>query len=228
MYLPTPTLGLTLRVRMLLMMSITLLLLATACGAQDEAKPRPLPEDPQALRPGTYRSEEFEPSLSFRVGKGWSSTSLEASDNLQIAWGERAGLGFGNFRKVYEPTGTASAKLVDAPKDLVGWFQQHPYLRTDEPERVAVGGVEGERFDVVIGDLPDDYRGVCGSDCVDISRFSDGSELFHPSGTKARLIVLEDVGGKTVTMGFSSSASEFDAFALKAPKVVDSVKWTDS
>ena len=129
---PTPTTGLTLRVRMFLMMSITLLL-ATACGAQEEAKPRPLPEDPQALRPGTYRSEEFEPSLSFRVGKGWSSTPLETSDHLEIAWGERAGLGFGNIREVYKPTGPASTKLVDAPKDLVGWFQQHPYLRTDEP-----------------------------------------------------------------------------------------------
>jgi hypothetical protein len=37
---------------------IPILALATACGAPEEANPRPLPEDRQALRPGTYRSEE--------------------------------------------------------------------------------------------------------------------------------------------------------------------------
>src|ERR671912_845069 len=77
----------------------TLLVLAlSACGsggsAQEEAKARPLPEDPKTLRPGEYRSEEFKPSLSFRVGKGWSSSPLESSDALQIAWGQTAGLCF--------------------------------------------------------------------------------------------------------------------------------------
>ena len=83
---PTPTTGLTLRVRMFLMMSITLLL-ATACGAQEEAKPRPLPEDPQALSPGEYRSEEFKPSLSFTIGEGWTN-DLESSDALSMSRGQ--------------------------------------------------------------------------------------------------------------------------------------------
>ena len=52
---------------------LPILALATACGATEEAKPRPLPEDDKALQPGEYRSEEFEPSLSFqgrrRLGK---------------------------------------------------------------------------------------------------------------------------------------------------------------
>ena len=56
-----------------LALSITLVVCSlSACGGgQEEAsKPRPLPEDPKALRPGEYRSEEFKPSLSFRVGPG--------------------------------------------------------------------------------------------------------------------------------------------------------------
>jgi hypothetical protein len=224
MYRPTPT-GLALRVVMLLVMSI-LLLLATACGAPEEAKPRPLPEDPQALRPGTYRTEEFEPSLSFRVGKGWSSTPLgESSDHLEITRRETTGLGLANIKKVYEPTKTGVPNVVDAPEDIVGWFQRHPYLRTDEPERVTVGGVKGVQFDVVVEALPEGYRGLCGTDCVYITRFSDGQKLVHPKGTRAHLIVLEDVEGETVTMGFSSPATEFDKHAPQAQKVIDTVEW---
>ena len=55
-----------------LVLLVTLVVLAvSACGGgQEEAnKPRPLPEEEKALRPGQYRSEEFRPSLSFREGR---------------------------------------------------------------------------------------------------------------------------------------------------------------
>ena len=75
-------------------------------------------------------------------------------------------------RELYKPTKTGTPNLVDAPEDLVGWYRRHPYLRTDEPEPVRVGGVEGVRFDVIVAkDLPEDHYGVCGLDCVDIARF---------------------------------------------------------
>ena len=65
-----------------------LVLAPRACGgggsAQEEAKARPLPEDPKTLRPGEYRSEEFKPSLSFRVDKGWQNEPLETLDKLAI------------------------------------------------------------------------------------------------------------------------------------------------
>src|SRR5688500_6452887 len=82
---------------------VTFVVLAlSACGGDEN-----LPEDPQALRPGTYRSEEFKPSLSFHVGKGWSSSPLEeASDFLEITRGQTAGLNFVNVQKVYKPTRT--------------------------------------------------------------------------------------------------------------------------
>jgi hypothetical protein len=73
------------RVLSLGLLVVVLVLALSACGGDEKkAKARPLPEDPKALRPGTYRSEEFKPSLSFRVGKGWSSSPLEASDILEI------------------------------------------------------------------------------------------------------------------------------------------------
>jgi hypothetical protein len=76
----------------------------SACGGTEQqvSKPQPLPEEEQELRPGEYRSEEFEPSLSFRVGEGWTSLPPETSDSLFIARGETAALvDFLNVQEVY-------------------------------------------------------------------------------------------------------------------------------
>ena len=207
------------------------LLVTSACeGGEKESKARPLPEGEKVLHPGTYRSEEFKPSLSFHVGKGWSSTSLETSDFLQIARGQTAGLGFANVQQVYKPNRTGPPNLVDAPKDMVGWLQQHPYLQTSKPEPVRVGGVKGLQFDVVVGDRPQNYIPVCTSivgnpNCVDLFRLSTGGPILLVDGDKVSAIVLEDVGGETVGIGFASPTSEFEEFAPERQKVVDTVKW---
>jgi hypothetical protein len=206
-----------------------------ACGGDEKkAKVRPLPEETKALRSGTYRSEEFEPSLSFHVGKGWSSSPLEeASDFLAIARGQTAGLNFTNVQEVYKPTKTGSANVVVAHKDIDGWLQQHPYLQTSNPEAVTVGGVKGLQFDVVVGDLPKGYNPTCSSiagqpNCVDLFRLSTGGPVFVAEGEKVRVIVLEDIEGETVTIGFASPTREFEEFAPEAQKVVDTVKWRGS
>lgn len=133
------------------------------------------------------------------------------------------------FQEVYEPTGTGTSNLVEAPDDMAGWFRQHPYLDTSEPEPATVGGVEGERFDVSFGDLPRDYSSVCGSDCGDIGRVGSGvPPLFFPEGVKARVIVSEDVEGETVTIASNCLATDFDEFTPEAQKVIDSVEWRGS
>src|SRR5215213_11718376 len=222
------------RVLSLGLLVVLVVLALSACGGDEKkAKARPLPEEPKALRPGTYRSEEFKPSLSFRVGKGWSSTSLEASDFMQIARGQTAGLGFGNVQEVYKPTKTGGLNVVDAPKNIDGWLQQHPYLQTSKPEPVRVGGVKGLQFDVVLGDLPQTYLGTCTTivgqpNCVDLVRLSTGEPILLAEGEKAGVIVLEDLEGETVGIGFFSRASEFEEFVPEAQKVIDTVKWAGS
>ena len=222
------------RVLSLGLLVVLVVLTLSACGGDEKkAKARPLPEEPKALRPGTYRSEEFKPSLSFHVGKGWSSSPLEASDFLEIARGQTAGLNFTNVQEVYKPTKTGSANVVDAPKNIDGWLQQHPYLQTPNPEPVTVGGVKGVEFDVGVGDLPKGYNPTCSSiigdpNCVDLVRLSTGGSLFVAEGYPVRVIVLEDVEGETVTIGFFSPASEFEEFVPEAQKVIDTVKWGGS
>ena len=223
------------RVLSLGLLVVVVVLALSACGGgEKKAKARPLPEDPKTLHPGTYRSEEFKPSLSFHVGKGWSSSPFleEASDALQITRGQTAGLGFANVQEVYKPTRTVS-QIVDAPKDMVGWFQQHPYLQTSKPEPVTVGGVKGLQFDVVVGDRPQYYIPTCTSiignpNCVDLFRLSTGEPILLVEGDKAGIIVLEDVEGETVTIGFVSPASEFGEHAPEAQKVLESVEWRGS
>ncbi len=222
------------RVLSLGLLVVLVVLALSACGGgEKKAKARPLPEDDQkALRPGTYRSEEFKPSLSFHVGKGWSTYTREAPDVLRISHGETGGLGFTNIHEVYKPTRTGTPNVVDAPEDMVGWFQHHPYLRTSEPEPVTVGGVKGVQFEVVVKDLPENYSGPCVGylgDCMDIFESSGGvGWIAFMKDNKQRLFVLEDVKGKTVTMGFTIPATEFDEQAPKAQKVIDSVEWTGS
>jgi len=115
-----------------LLVTVLVLVLSACGGDEKKAKARPLPEEPKALRPGTYRSEEFKPSLSFRVGKGWSSSSLEAeaSDILEITRGQTTGMNFSNAQEVYKPTKTGGANLVDAPKNIDGWYSS---IRTCKP-----------------------------------------------------------------------------------------------
>jgi hypothetical protein len=224
------------RVLSLGLLVVVVVLALSACGGDEKkAKARPLPEKPKALRPGTYRSEEFKPSLSFRVGKGWSSSPFleEASDVLQITRGQTAGITFLNAQEVYKPTTTGTPYVVDAPKNIDGWLQQHPYLQTSNPEPVTVGGVKGVQFEVVVGDRPQNYIGTCTSmvgqpNCVDLFRLSTGGRIFLTEGDKASAIVLEDLEGETVTIGFASPASEFGELAPEAQKVLDSVEWRGS
>jgi hypothetical protein len=166
----------------------TLLVLAmSACGGaggQEEAKARSLPEGsyPMALHPGKYHSDEFEPSFSFRVGKGWNYDRLETSDKLAIStWGEEhPTLIFRNVKEVYkyDKTGT-TPEVLKAPKDMVGWFQHHPYLDTERPEPATVGGVKGLQFDYVVSeDFP--------SEGIILFRYIDGSTADQGRRSKGR------------------------------------------
>jgi hypothetical protein len=218
----------------------------SACGGgggQEQAnKPRPLPEVEKALRPGgEYRTEEFKPSFSFRVGEGWSMETdpPEGPDELEITWRRgTVNLFILNIKEVYEPTRSGTSTVVQAPKDMVGWFQHHPYLKTDKPKPVTVGGVKGVQVHVDVGELPKDYYGYCFQgvvgeeppDCVDIVPLSIGIPLAFVKGVKERVTILENVKGETVTIDFGAGApgTKFDQVATEGQKVVDSIKWMAS
>jgi hypothetical protein len=64
---------------------------------------------------------------------------------------------------------------------------------------------------------------------VDIAPLSDDrAAAFFREGKKRKVILLEDVKGDTVMIWFAATPDEFDEFAPKAEKVVESVKWAGS
>jgi hypothetical protein len=201
-----------------------------AGGEQQQPKARPLSESSQDLRPGEYRTESFKPALTFTVGKGWALECPEGEDNVcLLPPGEQTLFKFVNVDEVYKPSELIemSGKTTPPPADLVGWFEQHPYLQTDKPQPVTVGGIKGQQIDVVVGDLPKDYSGACGFDCVQLSVLCCGDWAIE-EGNKDRLTVLEDVKGQTVIIDFGSPAAKFDEYWPEAEKVVESVKWEGS
>jgi hypothetical protein len=201
---------------------------ATAQGKTKQgAKAQHLPEYEKPLGPGEYRSKEFKPSLSFHVGKGWSNNAQELPDFIELArQGEPGYLRFANIKKAYKP---GTQDVVEAPGDLVRWFQNHPYLKTSKPEPATVGEVEGEQIDVLVNDLPQDFLGRCGVKCVDIAPLSGGEQgVYFKEANKRRVIVLEDVKGDTLTIDYGGLATDFHKVAPEAQKVVRSVRWGGS
>jgi hypothetical protein len=209
----------------------------TACGsgsAKEQAKARPLPlSAQQALSPGEYHTVKFKPPFSFKVGEDWENGEEQLSDTIDLGL-QGCGppgpptckLHVLNVKEVFKP---GTTEVVDAPKDLVGWLQEHPYLNTSKPKPVTVGGVKGEQFEVLLDHLPKDYYGNCGTDCLDIFNQSSGDRIgYFTEGRKRKVFVLEDVKGDTVVIWYAAPLDVFDEFAPEAQKVVDSVKWIGS
>ena len=220
-----PTLGSAL---MVILIGLTL----SACGGggQEEAKTRPLPEGPEALRPGEYRSQEFKPSLSFRVGKGWEVSELQQKLYFDILHEYQGGdyfvaISFNNPpSKVSDPR--HPNKLVPAPEDWVSWFEEHPYLKISSPQPTSVGGVEGRRLDTRVSSLPNDYYS---EDClgagVPLWPLLGGHPWCADEGFTTRTIILENIEGETVIIDVWSSSGTFEKVLPDAQKVLYTVEW---
>ena len=128
------------------------------------------------------------------------------------------------FRTVHEVYDSQKHKWVDvnSSEELLSWFQHHPYLQTEKPEPVTVGGVKGVQFDYAVAkDSPEpDPKSW---------RYSDGLTSNVDTGTYNRGIILDlDVKGEPVSITIGGKTSEFDEFLPKAQKVLDTVKWGGS
>jgi hypothetical protein len=202
-------------------------LAAGACGGGA----KPLSEEGISLSPGSrYVTDAFEPALSFEVGKGWELTDgLQQKPFFELS---REYEGGNHFVVIYfnNPPSRVSDprnpnKLVPAPKDWVSWFQEHPHLKTSEPQPTSVGGVEGRRLDITVSTLPDDYYS---EDClgmgVPLWPLPKGHHWCADEGLPSRTIVLDGIEDETVIIDASSS-SGFEKGIPEAKKVLDTVEW---
>jgi hypothetical protein len=191
---------------------------------QEEAKASAVPEYGD-LRPGKYVTDEFKPAFSFEVvDEGWVVGGAEERGILDMKQGaEGPVLSFVNEQEVFDPSKPRDMVSVPSPKNLVTWLQRHPYLQTEQPQSVSIGGGKGVQLDAVVADVP---ATECGDTCLGLFMVTLEIPWVVYEKERVRFTVLEDVGGERVTIAVGAPAVEdFEEFLPKAQKVIDTVKW---
>ena len=178
-----------------------------------------------------YLTDEFKPAFSFEaVGESWGLDGPEAPHILALQ-NRGSYIDFLNAKDfmVFEPSGKDK---VPVPEDMVGWYQEHPYLDTEEPESVSVGGVKGVYFDAVMTTLPEGYDASACKEPLKPTKKSlsllsapDRFVLCISPEDKVRIILLEDVKGEPVSIMVWSRAVDFEEVLPKAQKLLKTVEW---
>src|SRR4028119_891309 len=178
-----------------------------------------------------YLTDKFEPAFSFEtVGEGWALDGPEAPYVVALQ-GRGLNIDFSNIEDfmVFEPSGTDK---VPAPEDMVVWYQEHPYLDTEEAEPVSVGGVEGVYFDAVMTTLPEGYDASACEDALKPTKKAlsllsapDGFVLCISPEDKVRIILLEDVKGEPLSIMVWSRAVDFEEVRPTAQRRPQTGEW---
>jgi hypothetical protein len=181
---------------------------------------------------GRYTTEEFEPSFSFEVEKGWGLLFSEMPEAVGIGTGPNEIVLFHRPRGVvFDPSKPSKMETLPAPEnadDWVSWFQQHPNLDTSKPNPVPIGGASGTQIDTRASSVPRDYHHECGdTPCVLLYPFGDIDTMVSFVGWVDRFIVL-DVAGEVVVIDIAAPSETFENLSPRAHKVLDTVEWEDA
>ena len=186
------------------------------------------PSGGSSLEPGEYRSDEFRPSFSFAVDRGWITFfDAELPDALVISPAKSRELlafptlGFYAPQAIMDRSDPTGNTVLPAPNSVDGWvewFQKHPNLETEKPVPVTVGGASGVRVDAVVASVPEDHPAW-------FWVLSDGTTIQDDvKGGRIRTFIL-NVGGETTLIAIRADGDQFEGFLPKAQKVVNSVDW---
>src|SRR5829696_3175897 len=192
------------------------------------AEPSTLPKE-GPIESGAYRTDEFEPALSFNVGEDWAMyggaempdiLNLGLTGTLELA--RPSLLGFYRPQSVYDPKDPDLETLRPAPSSVdewVAWFREHPHLDTGEPVPTRVGGVSGVRIDSTVSSLPKDQAFLY------MWTHEDGFEIRDNKGAASRIIILE-VRGEPVLVSISAAGKDnFEELLPRAQEVLNTVEW---
>jgi hypothetical protein len=204
----------------------------------DGTRPLPdlgLPPRPTNLAPGRYVAEEFEPSVSFRVGKDWAMNNPEKKDHFSIysrAFAESdkepgAVLTFVDVRTIFDAKEPTEDNIHPAPKDLLAWFRHHPRLDISNPVPTTVGGVPAQRFDASVTSLAEERIDEC-PDCLPVFGLRYDEPISIVKGFDQRVVLVEDLGTESVAIILYAPPDRFDEYLSKAQGVLDTVSWRDA
>lgn len=181
---------------------------------------------------GTYRSQTFQPSVTFNiVDQGWT-LNRDVAEMLGLVRevGPPGGVSFLRVQEVISnpcieggeggQTGPASGDLLTTLAGL-----EHLTLMNSQP--VSVGGYAGQQVDVTVSDSA---QAACGGLVGGgVAIFAAGGEVWRASpGERFRLVAV-NVGDKSVTIVSSAdwtqtpSVQEVESLLELAQRVLDSV-----
>ncbi len=200
-----------------------------------KVKPLPDPGTPPTQRDlprGRYVTDEFKPSVSFSVGKGWAINNPEHEDHFSIysrdlAKSNReagAVLTFVNVKALFDPQMPTEGNVRSVPSDLVAWFQRHPRLDISKPAPTTIGGVSAEWFDATASSLPEERSHEC-LECLPVFSLQDGEPISIVKGFGQRIIVVEGLDGETVAIILYAPLDQLERYIPKAQEVLDTVEW---
>jgi hypothetical protein len=131
---------------------VALALLAAACG---EASPSPT--GPQGLQAGTYRSQSFQPQVTFTLPDGWWLPA-DTPDYLGLQPVSSDLIGIHLFRDPLPASQDQSCPIEPEPGvgsaalALVNWARSLPGFVASNPKPVALGELQGIQIDLAIAD----------------------------------------------------------------------------
>lgn len=164
----------------------------------------------------------FQPKMTFTAdATGWE-VDVDTSGWLAMEYPLPEPRALGNMsivavEKVFDDK--PDGKLIDPPKDLVGWIAKLPGLKVVAPPTpVTVGGIEGQQLDILVGPENVHLGPIPGE-----SKVPNG----WSSGGMDRIIEVR-VDGQVVLISFGPEAARsknFDAAVSLAQPLIDSIMW---
>ena len=191
-----------------------------------------IPPTPTNLPPGRYATNEFEPSVSFGVGKGWAINNPEKTDHFSIysrdfAKSDKesgAVLTFVNVRAVFDARSPTEDNIRSKPKVLLTWFRQHPMLNISKPAPTTIGGVSAMRFDASVSSLPKERLDECPK-CLPVFGLQYEEPVSILKEYKQRITLVDGPSGESVAIIFYAPPDQFDSYLPKAREVLKTVEW---
>lgn len=128
-------------------------LVASIVAACSQAAPSPT--GPRALEPGTYRSQAFQPQVTFTLPDGWWLPA-DTPDYLGLQPVSSDLVGIHLFRDPLPASQDQSCPIEPEPgvsasaMALVTWFRSLPGFAASNPKPVTIGGLQGIEIDLAI------------------------------------------------------------------------------
>jgi hypothetical protein len=190
----------------------------------------PGPSQPTALPAGTYRSQAFQPQLTFTVPAGWWLAS-DSADFLELLPVDSDQEGIYLFRDPAAASQDPTCPLAPEPSvgglstDLSTWIRGRPGLVTSNPRLAQVGGLRGVELDVGI---VSSWTASCpfANGAPTVPLFVDeasGLRWVAAGSERLRLSFLDVPGGGTVVVDIDAfDGSLMDDLVARAVPIVQS------